>query len=131
MLPSITPHISGVGNGADALKSYLQTLDLVAALDGVKLGLPAHGHPFDDVPGRVDAIKEHHEERMLFIQNASNAIGPATVQDISHEIFPKKHWGVMAESETFAHLEHMVLAGDAERWEAADGRLMYQAAPAA
>ena len=131
VLPSITPHISGVGNGADALKSYLQTLDLVAALDGVKLGLPAHGHPFDDVPGRVEAIKEHHEERMLFIQNASNAIGPATVQDISHEIFPKKHWGVMAESETFAHLEHMVLAGDAERWEATDGRLMYRAAPAA
>ena len=131
VLPSITPHISGVGHGADALKSYLQTLDLVAALDGVKLGLPAHGHPFDDVPGRVEAIKEHHEERMLFIQNASNAIGPATVQDISHEIFPKKHWGVMAESETFAHLEHMVLAGDAERWEATDGRLMYRAAPAA
>ena len=131
VLPSITPHISGVGNGADALRSYLQTLDLVAALDGVKLGLPAHGHPFDDVPGRVEAIKEHHEERMLFIQNASNAIGPATVQDISHEIFPKKHWGVMAESETFAHLEHMVLAGDAERWEATDGRLMYRAAPAA
>ena len=53
VLPSITPHISGVGNGADALHSYIQTLDLVAALDGVKLGLPAHGHPFDDVPGRV------------------------------------------------------------------------------
>ena len=47
VLPSITPHISGVGNGADALQSYIQTLDLVAALDGVKLGLPAHGHPFD------------------------------------------------------------------------------------
>jgi hypothetical protein len=38
----------------------------------------------------------------------------------------------MAESETFAHLEHMVLAGEAERWEASDGRLMYRAAaPAA
>ena len=116
VLPSITPHVSGVGNGADALKSYIQTLDLVAALDGVKLGLPAHGHPFDDVPGRVAAIKEHHEERMELIKRASEAIGPATVQQLSHEIFPRKHWGVMAESETFAHLEHMVLAGEAERW---------------
>jgi glyoxylase-like metal-dependent hydrolase (beta-lactamase superfamily II) len=116
VLPSITPHVSGVGNGADALKSYIQTLDLVAALDGVKLGLPAHGHPFDDVPGRVDAIKEHHEERMELLKRASEAIGPATVQQLSHEIFPRKHWGVMAESETFAHLEHMVLAGEAERW---------------
>ena len=49
---------------ADSLKSYLATLDLVAQLDGVKLGLPAHGHPFADVPGRVEAIKEHHAERM-------------------------------------------------------------------
>jgi glyoxylase-like metal-dependent hydrolase (beta-lactamase superfamily II) len=131
VLPSITPHISGVGQGADALKSYLQTLDLVAALDGVQLGLPAHGHPFDDVPGRVTAIKEHHEERMEQIREASLAIGPATVQQISHEIFPKKHWGVMAESETFAHLEHMVLANEAERWQDGDGPLLYRAAPAA
>jgi glyoxylase-like metal-dependent hydrolase (beta-lactamase superfamily II) len=128
VLPSITPHISGVGNGGDALQSYLQTLDLVAALDGVKLGLPAHGHPFDDVPGRVEAIKEHHVERMELIAEASRAIGPATVQDLSHEIFPKKHWGVMAESETFAHLEHMVIAGEAERWDEPDGRLVYRVA---
>ena len=61
----------GRGQGADSLKSYLATLDLVAALDGVKLGLPAHGHPFDDVPGRVEAIKEHHQERMELIAEAS------------------------------------------------------------
>lgn len=128
VLPSITPHISGVGNGADALKSYLQTLDLVAALDGVRLGLPAHGHPFDDVPGRVEAIKEHHRERMELLAAASRALGPATVQQLSHEIFPKKHWGVMAESETFAHLEHLVLEGEAERWRDSRGRLIYRVA---
>jgi glyoxylase-like metal-dependent hydrolase (beta-lactamase superfamily II) len=127
VLPTITPHIAGVGNGADALKSYIQTLDLVAALDGVTLGLPAHGHPFHDVPGRVDAIKRHHEERMQLLLDASHQLGPATVQELSHEIFPHKHWGVMAESETFAHLEHMVLQGSTERWRE-DGRLLYRAA---
>jgi glyoxylase-like metal-dependent hydrolase (beta-lactamase superfamily II) len=130
VLPTITPHVSGVGNGADALRSYLQTLDLVAALDGVTLGLPAHGHPFDDVPGRVDAIKRHHEERMNLLLDASTQIGPATVEELAHEIFPRKHWGAMAESETFAHLEHMVLAGSVERWREHD-RLLYRAAPAA
>ena len=70
VLPSITPHVSGVRK-ADSLKSYLATLDLVAQLDGVKLGLPAHGHPFADVPGRVDAIKEHHDERMELLRQAS------------------------------------------------------------
>ena len=128
VLPSITPHVSGVGNGADSLKSYLATLDLVAELPGIELALPAHGHPFDDVPGRVDAIKRHHEERMELLRSTSIAVGPATVQELAHEIFPPKHWGVMAESETFAHLEHMVLAGHAER-RREDGRLLYLVEP--
>jgi glyoxylase-like metal-dependent hydrolase (beta-lactamase superfamily II) len=128
VLPSITPHVSGVRK-ADSLKSYLATLDLVAQLDGVKLGLPAHGHPFADVPGRVTAIKEHHAERMEQLRDAGLAIGPATVVDLSHEVFPKRHWGTMAESETFAHLEHLEHAGLAERWEQ-DGMLYYRMAPA-
>jgi glyoxylase-like metal-dependent hydrolase (beta-lactamase superfamily II) len=128
VLPSITPHVSGVRK-ADSLKSYLATLDLVAQLDGVKLGLPAHGHPFADVPGRVTAIKEHHAERMEQLRDAGLAIGPATVVDLSHEVFPKRHWGTMAESETFAHLEHLEHAGLAERWEQ-DGMLYYRIAPA-
>ncbi len=127
VLPSITPHIAGSNQG-DALHSYLATLDLVASLDGVKLGLPAHGHPFDDVPGRVDAIKEHHFERMEKLRDASIALGPATVVDLSHELFPERHWGVMAESETFAHLEHLRGAGGVERWDE-DGTLIYRAAP--
>lgn len=127
VLPTITPHVSGVSNGADALKSYLATLDLVGRLDGVRLGLPAHGHPFDDVPGRVEAIKEHHEERMEQLRTVAHALGPATVEALSHELFPKKHWGVMAESETFAHLEHLVLAGNAERSES-NGKLVYHLA---
>ena len=127
VLPSITPHIAGSNQG-DALHSYLATLDLVAALDGVKLGLPAHGHPFDDVPGRVDAIKEHHEERMEKLRDASLALGPATVVDLSHELFPERHWGVMAESETFAHLEHLRGVDAVERWDE-DGTLIYRAAP--
>lgn len=126
VLPSITPHIAGSGQG-DALHSYLATLDLVASLDGVKLGLPAHGHPFDDVPGRVDAIKEHHYERMEKLRSASLAIGPASVVDLSHELFPERHWGVMAESETFAHLEHLRGVGEAERWYD-DGALIYRVA---
>jgi glyoxylase-like metal-dependent hydrolase (beta-lactamase superfamily II) len=129
VLPSITPHVSGVRK-ADSLKSYLATLDLVARLDGLRRGLPAHGHPFDDVPGRVAAIKEHHAERMELLRQASLALGPATVPALSHEVFPKRHWGTMAESETFAHLEHLVHAGEGERWEEHD-MLVYRIFPAA
>ena len=58
------------------------------------------------------------------LHEASVALGPATVQQLCHEIFPRKHWGVMAESETFAHLEHMVLQGEAERWREGEGQLL-------
>lgn len=115
VLPSITPHVSGVGRGGDSLRSYLATLDLVGRLEGVELALPAHGHPFTDLPGRVEAIKRHHEERMELLADASRALGAASVDELAREVFPRKHWGIMAESETFAHLEHMVHAGRAER----------------
>ena len=124
VLPTITPHIAGSGQG-DALNSYLATLDLVGSLDDVRLGLPAHGHPFADVPGRVEAIKAHHFERMEKLRAASQAIGPAGVVALAHELFPEKHWGVMAESETFAHLEHLRQSGDAERWDD-DGAYVYR-----
>lgn len=126
VLPSITPHVSGVRE-ADSLRSYLATLRLVADLPDVRLGLPAHGHPFADVPGRVAAIAEHHAERMDLLRRAGLAIGPATVPALSHEVFPQRHWGTMAESETFAHLEHLVHAGGAERYEEG-GMLVYRMA---
>jgi glyoxylase-like metal-dependent hydrolase (beta-lactamase superfamily II) len=128
VLPTITPHVAGSGQG-DALSSYLATLDLVGSLPDVQLGLPAHGHPFDDVPGRVAAIKDHHYERMEKLREASLAIGAADVVELSHQVFPERHWGVMAESETFAHLEHLRRSGDAERWEE-HGVLYYRAQPA-
>ena len=81
------------------------------------------------VPGRVKAIQEHHVERMEMLRAAGIALGPATVPELSHEVFPKRHWGTMAESETFAHLEHMVHAGLAERWRNGDGFLEYRVAP--
>lgn len=128
VLPTITPHIAGSAQG-DSLSAYLATLDLVARLEGVRLGLPAHGHPFTDVPGRVAAIQAHHRERMERLRAASVALGPADVRTLSRELFPRWHWGVMAESETFAHLEHLRRAGQAERWQ--DGeRLVYRVAPA-
>ncbi len=127
VLPTITPHVSGVRN-ADSLRSYLATLDLVARLPEVRLGLPAHGIPFDDVAGRVAAIVEHHHERMEFLREAGVALGASTVPELSRAVFPERHWGVMAESETFAHLQHLVHDGRGERFED-DGVLRYRLAP--
>ncbi|HVE93803.1 MAG TPA: MBL fold metallo-hydrolase [Acidimicrobiales bacterium] len=115
LLPTITPHISGIAAGRDPLRNFFASLDRVAELDDVRTALPAHGHPFDDVPGRAAAIRIHHEGRLDKLGEISTALGPTTVREYSHQLFRPARWGAMAESETYAHLEHLRLAGRAER----------------
>ncbi|HVF32965.1 MAG TPA: MBL fold metallo-hydrolase, partial [Acidimicrobiales bacterium] len=116
VLPTITPHISGMNSGRDPLALFFDSLDRVAALDNVQQVLPAHGHPFPDLKGRTDAIKEHHLERLEKLETVAAGMPGrrGTVEDFSHHLFRKERWGSMAESETYAHLEHLRHAGRAE-----------------
>lgn len=114
VLPTITPHISGLAGGDDPLRSFFDSLEKVAALDGVKHVLPAHGHPFTDLAGRAGEIRDHHEERLDTLREAAGELGSATVQELSHRLFKPRSWGPMAESETYAHLEHLRVNGEAE-----------------
>jgi glyoxylase-like metal-dependent hydrolase (beta-lactamase superfamily II) len=123
VLPSITPHISGIGS-RDALADFFASLDRVAELDGVRAVLPAHGHPFTDVAGRVKDIHRHHEDRLAKLREGSAQMGPATVEQLTTVLFPPRHHGPMADSETYAHLEHLRLAGEAER-RREDDHLLY------
>jgi glyoxylase-like metal-dependent hydrolase (beta-lactamase superfamily II) len=117
VLPTITPHISGVDAGPDPLSSFEASLEKVAAVPGVCHVLPAHGHPFTDLAGRVDDIRRHHDERLERLRGFIDELGSATVVELSQRLFRQQVWGSMAESETYAHLEHLRLAGEAERRE--------------
>ncbi len=126
VLPTITPHIGGISSSPDPLASFFYSLDRVAEIQGIDQVLPAHGHPFDDLPGRTRAIKRHHEERLERVRQISRDLGvPATVQAFSQQLFRKRSWGPMAESETYAHLEHLRIAGEADRTDGNDGALRY------
>jgi len=103
---------------------FFAALRKVATLDGVQLVLPAHGHPFTDLMGRVDAIERHHVERLDDLARIGADIGDASVIEFSHHLFKERSWGAMAESETFAHLEHLRLAGRATS-RTVDGQLHY------
>ena len=125
VLPTITPHISGISSSPDPLSSFFYSLDRVAEIASVKQVLPAHGHPFSDLRARTEAIKRHHHERLDKVKAISRRIGPADVQAFSQELFHPRSWGSMAESETYAHLEHLRIAGEAERSMGATGKLVY------
>ena len=115
VLPTITPHISGLSPGQDPLKLFFYALDRVGEIGGVKEVLPAHGHPFQDLHDRAEAIKRHHRERLDKIKGIAREIGrPASVQEFSEQLFKKRSWGPMADAETYAHLEHLRLLNEAE-----------------
>jgi len=128
VLPTITPHISGISSSPDPLSSFFYSLDRVAEIHDVETVLPAHGHPFDDLKARSHAIKRHHHERLDHVIAISRDIGrPASVETFMQQLFRPRSWGAMAESETYAHLEHLRIAGNAERSEDADGTYLYLA----
>ena len=93
VLPSITPHISGISSSRDPLASFFYSLDRVAEINGIKHALPAHGHPFTDLRARTEAIKRHHYERLDKIRAISRELGPASVEDISEAAVPAAQLG--------------------------------------
>jgi glyoxylase-like metal-dependent hydrolase (beta-lactamase superfamily II) len=125
VLPTITPHISGLSLRADPLAAYFESLDRVADIQPVHQVLPAHGHPFDDLADRCRAIQKHHVERLEKVKSIGRELGLASVEAFSQRLFKQRSWGAMAESETFAHLEHLRRLGMAEARRQQDGRLFY------
>ncbi len=126
VLPTITPHISGLAISQDPLDNFFDSLDRVGALPNIETALPAHGHPFSDLKGRTEAIKQHHHERLERVKSIGRELGPANVQAFSQKLFKPRSWGGMAESETFAHLEHLRIAGAAEAHRDDQGMLVYE-----
>lgn len=117
VLPTITPHIGGLGLSHDPLGRFFDSLDKIAAFGPhVKVAMPAHGNPFADLAGRADDIKVHHAGRLRKLISTSGELGrPATVMEMSQHLFSPRAQGAMADSETFAHLEHLRLSGDMVR----------------
>ena len=125
VLPTITPHINGIGPMDDPLATFFRSLERMKELSGLTNVLPAHGHPFTDVAGRVDAILSHHEERLETIREAGDDMGEGTVESFMQRLFKERSWGDMAASETYAHLEHLRILGMATRDEIA-GQAVYR-----
>jgi glyoxylase-like metal-dependent hydrolase (beta-lactamase superfamily II) len=115
VLPSITPHISGLSPQADPLDLFFGSLQRMAEMTDVSVALPAHGNPFTDLRGRAEHIIEHHEERLDIIRAALPAQPNGTVVEFMRVLFKERSWGDMAESETYAHLEHLRERGELER----------------
>jgi glyoxylase-like metal-dependent hydrolase (beta-lactamase superfamily II) len=126
VLPTITPHISGMTASEDSLADFFAGLRRVAAMEGVKTVLPAHGLPFEDLPKRTDEIIQHHHERLDSLLDIAAELGEANVRAYSHKLFKERSWGPMAESETYAHLEHLRLLNKVQLSTDSEGKSTYE-----
>jgi glyoxylase-like metal-dependent hydrolase (beta-lactamase superfamily II) len=113
LLPGVTPNIHLTSDMPDAVADYLSSLRRVAALD-IGLVLPAHGEPFADATGRALELIEHHERRLAQLEGLLSAGGPADTTRLAAGLFsdiesPTDQ--LLAEMETYAHLEHLRLRG--------------------
>ena len=115
VLPTITPHISGMSPEPDPLALFFESLRRMADVDDVAVALPAHGHPFTDLGGRALDIIDHHDARLETIRTAAHEVPDGTVNDYMRILFRERAWGDMAESETYAHLEHLHELGELTR----------------
>ena len=115
VLPTITPHISGMAEEADPLALFFDSLRRMADISAASVALPAHGKPFTDLGGRALDIIDHHEDRLNIIRTAQPDLPNGSVADFMRVLFRERSWGDMAESETYAHLEHLRELGEVTR----------------
>jgi len=124
VLPRIT---SNVGlypySRDDPLGDFLDALRAVRTLPVTRV-LPAHGDPFDDLPGRVDQILAHHEDRL---RATLDAIGDAErdAYAVCRTLFPvlrSAHEERFALAETLAHLRYLERRGKVREVDVAPAR---------
>ena len=113
VLPRITSNVGLYPRSRDdPLGDFLASLRKVRDL-AVRRVLPAHGDPFDDLPGRVDEILAHHDLRLAA---TIDALGDAErdAYAVARTLFPRlrsAHEERFALAETLAHLRHLQRAG--------------------
>ena len=117
VLPTITPHIGGISPEKDPLAKFFESLKKMTTFEGASIALPAHGHPFVDLGGRAIEIIEHHEERLETIRKTALTLPDGSVTEFMKVLFSERAWGDMAESETYAHLEHLRELGELHKTE--------------
>lgn len=114
VMPTTTSYLMSI-SPTDTLGTYLDSLDRTASLREITTVVPAHGHPFADLTGRIDEIRDHHETRLGRLHALVAEHGPATVPELAGLLFPGQRLIGPIEAETYAHLERLRALGLAAR----------------
>lgn len=125
ILPVITSNVSvhPTEPDADPLRVWLESHDHFMTLPVDTLVLPAHNLPFYGVRERLRELINHHEDRMLAIEE--HCVEPKLAKDLLPVLFKRDldpRQMMMALGEAIAHLHLLMHRNRIERSLAEDGR---------
>ena len=136
LLPKISTNVSvwTVEPQGDPLRLFLSSIRRYRELPHDTLILPSHGLPFRGAHTRVEALEQHHAERLADLERAIAASpAPMHAAELLETLFRRKldtHQTTFAMGEAVAHLHYLCYAGRLRREVGADGVLRYAAAKA-
>lgn len=105
--PESITHYTGLGH-------YLESLNKVSRVDGIRLALAGHEDPIENVYERIEAIHASHQRKLERALDAIRAAGqPCTISDISKTMYPDRHGYevLLALEEVGAHIEYLYQHG--------------------
>nr|WP_145163152.1 MBL fold metallo-hydrolase [Paenibacillus terrae] len=130
VLPQISPNVSLLpGSDPEPLHSFLNGLRKLQSFQ-VKRAYPGHRNPFDHFVARLEALLQHHEERLVRVLGRIQA-GPATGFELCAALFGTAlgiHQMRFAMCETLAHTQELERRGQVMKVPGHDGIFRYEAA---
>jgi len=131
VLPRISTNVSLQCNepDGDPLRLFLTSLEKFRALPADALVLPSHDRPFHGLHDRIDALGEHHAERLEAAYDAcAEAMSAADLIPVLFDRRLDRHQFGFAIGEALAHAQYLVAGGRLARARDADGILRYRRA---
>jgi glyoxylase-like metal-dependent hydrolase (beta-lactamase superfamily II) len=129
ILPVITSNVSvnPTEPEANPLKDWMESHDRLLRLPNDLLVLPAHNLPFYGIRERLRQLIDHHEDRMLAIEE--HCVEPALAKDLLPVLFARKldpRQMMMALGEAIAHLHLLMYRNRIERTLSEDGHFYFR-----
>lgn len=93
------------------LGHFFESLEKISRLEGIRIALGGHEDPMEDLYGRVDQIRQLHEQRLEKVLKLCRE--PRSVADVSLGLFGKRtsYHVLLALSEAGAHVEYLYQRG--------------------
>lgn len=129
VLPRISTNVSLQCNepDGDPLRLYLDSLKKFRAVAADALVLPSHDRPFYGLHDRIDALGDHHAERLEAAFDA--CAEPCTARDLIPHLFSRamdQHQLGFAIGEALAHANYLVNDGRLASRHDGDGIIRYR-----